>query len=118
MHRKRFHACVRVNVLRFLLIVLSMLGPPVGAASSSQFAEEEATHACDVAAVDVRALGLQPPPPPQARAVPRPARRHRRLRRHARVVGRGRLTTRTRVARRLLFGGNDDDDPDACLPAF
>jgi hypothetical protein len=107
-----------VNLLRFLLIVLSMLGTPVGVAASAQLVEEESTDTVEVAAVELCALGLQPPPPPQARAVPRPARRHRRLRRRVRVVGRGRVAKKTRVARRLLFGGSDDDDPDACPSAF
>ncbi|MBM4281195.1 MAG: hypothetical protein FJ137_10720 [Deltaproteobacteria bacterium] len=55
-----------MNLLRFLLVLVSLLGPPVGRASAAQFAEEEVIHVAVAAAVELRALGLQPPPPPRA----------------------------------------------------
>jgi hypothetical protein len=103
-----------VNLLRFVLVFLSMLGPPVGQAAAAQFTEEEVTHVCEAAAVEARALGLQPPPPPP----PSPGRAARRLRRarrrppSTRSPARRRRRVPLRVARRLLFG-SDDDEPDS-----
>jgi hypothetical protein len=106
-----------VNVLRLLLVFLSLLGPPVSSAAGAQVSsDEESAHDVEDAAIELRALGLQPPPPsprPDVATVADPLRPRLGVRARGARVARGRRCSR-RIARRLLFGGDDgDDDPDS-----